>query len=135
MRSTPAISQIPRAVTAALCSILPLSFGCVGPRVDSHQDADRAQVRADLTLLQDALDKFAQLNAGRYPDSLEVLVIPDQTGARYIDRVELPRDPWQRDYVYVTSNRPTVKTLGRDGVEGGQGPDADLDLAALTTEP
>lgn len=135
MRSTSAICQIPLAVTVALCSILPLSFGCVGLRDDPRQHDDRAQVRADLTLLQDALDKFVLLNAGRSPDSLEVLVKPDQTGARFIDRVELPRDPWQRDYVYVASPRPTVKTLGRDGAEGGRGPDADLDLAALTTEP
>lgn len=135
MISKPATRRNALAVTAALCSILPLSFSCVGLREDPRQRADRAQVRADLTLLQDALDEFARLNGGRYPEFLEMLVVPDQNGARFIDRVELPRDPWQQAYVYVPSPSPTVKTLGRDGVEGGTGPDADLDLAALTTEP
>ena len=85
--------------------------------------------------MQDALDHFAQLNAGRYPDTLEPLVTRDQNGARYIDRDELPRDPWQREYVYVTSPKPSLKTLGRDGAEGGEGPDEDLDLATLRSEP
>lgn len=135
MRSTTAFSRTALAVTAVLGSLLPLSVGCAGPRDDPRERATRDQIRADLTLLQDALREFARLNAGHYPEVLEMLVTPDQNGARFIDRAELPRDPWQREYVYVASPTPTLKTLGRDGVEGGQGADADLDLAALTSEP
>ena len=39
----------------------------------------------------------------------------------------MPKDPWNHDYVYMLEGgKPTLKSLGRDGQEGGEGPDADV---------
>jgi general secretion pathway protein G len=45
----------------------------------------------------------------------------------YLDRV--PVDPWGRPFVYVllAADRFVLTSLGRDGVEGGDGYDRDLD--------
>ena len=45
----------------------------------------------------------------------------------YLDRV--PVDPWNREYIYLqpgTRGAFDIYTLGRDGQEGGEGPDADI---------
>ena len=36
-------------------------------------------------------------------------------------------DPWKREYVYILeSGKPVIISYGRDGVPGGEGPDADI---------
>ncbi len=46
-----------------------------------------------------ALDRFAANNEGRYPASLEVLVLLDENGASYLERSDLV-DPWGDAYLY-----------------------------------
>lgn len=46
-----------------------------------------------------ALDRFAANNGGRYPESLEVLVVLDENGASYLQREDLV-DPWGDAYLY-----------------------------------
>ncbi|MBK7643712.1 MAG: type II secretion system protein GspG [Planctomycetes bacterium] len=52
------------------------------------------------------------------------------------DRVLL--DPWKRPYVYVEPTPehplPRVLSLGADGMEGGEGEDADIDSDQLSKE-
>jgi hypothetical protein len=91
----------------------------------------RARVVADLTAIHTALDHFATNNAGQYPDTLEKLVLPDMNGHRYLPQKDLPRDPWNRLYVYDSSAPANVKTLGADGRPGGTGDDADVDYASI----
>jgi general secretion pathway protein G len=39
----------------------------------------------------------------------------------------IPPDPWDNDYIYEGDGKSfTIKSLGADGVEGGEGYDADL---------
>lgn len=40
---------------------------------------------------------------------------------------KMPQDAWNHDYVYVLERgRPILTSYGRDGVPGGEGPDADI---------
>lgn len=74
---------------------------------------------------------------GKYPDpslGLEALVSPPGTDdgkniSSFIDRDSI-LDQWKRPYHYeVTDNGFKVMTLGADGVIGGEGINADIDLA------
>ena len=69
---------------------------------------------------------------GSWPPSLTDLIDPHSK-----DGVELPgvdeirKDPWGHDYLYeLTEKGPVLRSLGRDGMEGGEGEDADLTIPA-----
>jgi general secretion pathway protein G len=89
----------------------------------------------DIFALCCALDDYATRNDGRYPEALEELVTPDENGRSSLGRRRLPIDRWGRKYGYappVLGGRwPKVYTLGRDGLVGGEGEDADFDSFML----
>ena len=58
------------------------------------------RVAEDFVAIFSALDAFAQRNGGRYPDSLQILAIPDQNGNSYLDSRHLI-DPWGDAYLYT----------------------------------
>lgn len=82
------------------------------------------KARVDITSLVNALNEFAIRNAGQYPDSLEVLVIPDENGYRYLQTQRIPRDPWNGEYHYepppadASALGPHVWSHGMDGRPG-----------------
>jgi len=103
----------------------------VAPRVlDGFGRTQRDRTQRDLDAIESALEQFARLNAGRYPDSLEPLVTPDANGQTFLEEQRLPRDAWGRVYHYERPGsagaRPRLYTLGRDGTPGGAGEDADF---------
>lgn len=118
--------------------IMGLMLGVVGPMVfDKVGDAQIGRIKGDFATMKTALQSY-RLDNYNYPTTeqgLEALVsktdidpvprkFPDEG---YIEK--LPKDPWQRPYVYIapSDEHPfDVYTLGRDGVEGGEGEDADL---------
>lgn len=72
---------------------------------------------------------------GRFPSQCEGLAVlvaaPAAAGAGwrgpYLDSAKGLTDPWGRAYVYAQSEAlPVVRSLGRDGAQGGSGEDADL---------
>lgn len=94
----------------------------------------RAQVTtasADVNTLSSALDEFAINNANQYPDSMEILVMPDTNGMTYLKQRKLPLDPWRNPYVYEAPHtgqpRPRVISYGKDGAPGGEGTGLDID--------
>ena len=91
----------------------------------------RAQAFLDIAIIHQALDNYAMSHGGHYPDALEALVTPDENGMRYLRNTRVPRDPWNREYVYERGSSPNVKSLGRDGLPGGGGDDADVDYRAM----
>lgn len=113
--------------------IIGLLAGLVVPNV--MQRFTFAQVKkaeADITAIASALEEYAIMNQGRYPDSLEQLIEPDtETGEKFLDRETLPKDPWGNEYIYYAPDSASpdalVKSLGADGAEGGDGKDSDLD--------
>lgn len=101
---------------------------------------DRARVekaRADIETIDQALELY-KLHNFNYPtttDGLNALLAPPasltdpsryQKGG-YIKK--LPKDPWGRDYLYAAPGQHgayDIYTLGADGKQGGEGPDADI---------
>lgn len=116
--------------------ILGILAALIAPNVISRIDeAQETKVRQDIRAIESALKLF-RLDRFKYPSSeegLEALVTPpaDSTvswpAGGYLDRI--PKDPWDRAYLYRqpgNNGEFDVYTLGRDGVEGGEGVDADV---------
>ncbi len=87
--------------------------------------AARADIEANLSV---ALDMY-ELDVGQYPTTNEglkaLLVKPSGAGGwdgPYLKKKALPRDPWQREYVYVApgvqnTESYDLSSLGSDGVQ------------------
>jgi general secretion pathway protein G len=121
------------AVVAVLASLVsPMVFRNVG-------DAKATAARAQVEIFALALDAY-RLDNDRYPSTQTGLaalrIQPDSTEARrwrgpYL-RKEIPVDPWGRPYLYqspgiVNPLSYDLVSLGRDGVEGGEDEDADVE--------
>jgi general secretion pathway protein G len=121
--------------------ILGLLATIIVPRLVGRSDeARRVKVIADLKSIAQALDLY-RLDAGLYPTTQQGLAAlverPSAPPAParwnpngYLDRV--PSDPWGHPYVYFRSDDEhyQLKSLGADGVEGGEGVFADVDSHA-----
>ena len=118
--------------------IIGLLVAIVAPNVLGNQDqAMQQKVRADLSTLEQALDLYRLENL-RYPTTeqgLRALIEKPTTeplprawrADGYIRR--MPKDPWGAAYQYRAPGqhgRFDVYSLGADGVEGGEGTDADI---------
>jgi general secretion pathway protein G len=97
--------------------------------------ASRGKCRLDIIAIRDACTEYAIANGGKFPPSLQSLLIPDVNGRKYLDTTSTPKDPWGRPYLYDPPGpgrpRPIIQSLGRDGQLGGEGDDADLDSESL----
>ncbi len=100
---------------------------------------DRAKItkaKADIAELKTALERY-YLDNGSYPTTeqgLQALVTRPTTGpipAQYENGGyvrQIPTDPWGHPYFYQSDgNSYVLKSLGADGVEGGDGVNADID--------
>ena len=110
-------------------------FNVLGARTDAQMKTARANIAA----LSNALEQYS-LDMYDYPseaDGLEALVEKPESATDsatyrpggYINK--LPADPWGRAFVYVrpaekSSRAYDLYSLGSDGQEGGEGPDADI---------
>jgi len=120
--------------------VLGILAALVAPNVFRHvSSAKEAAARSQIELLGAALDGY-RLDNDRYPagqQGLEALRREPLSDPRprnwrgpYV-RKEVPLDPWGRAYVYRSPGvaNPWAYDLlsyGRDGVEGGEGEDADI---------
>ena len=97
--------------------------------------AKRVKAQADISQLKSALDRY-YLDAGSYPTTeqgLAALIAAPSTGndpadwsGPYIEKI--PPDPWGHQYIYQSDgNQYLLKSFGADGVEGGEGKNADID--------
>lgn len=87
-----------------------------------------AKVKADIMTLDTAVTNY-QLRNGRAPDSLELLVEPDENGHQFLNRAGLPKDPWGNDYLYeppVGQDEHLILSYGADGQPGGEGAATDI---------
>jgi general secretion pathway protein G len=99
--------------------------------------AKRVKAQADISQIKSALDRY-YLDAGSYPTTEQGLAAlisapgstdnndPTDWGGPYIERI--PVDPWGHSYFYQSDgNEYILKSFGADGVEGGEGKNADID--------
>lgn len=118
--------------------ILGLLAALVVPKlVGRTEEAKKTQSRIQIKNLQQALELF-KLDNGFYPatdQGLEALVRAPEGGRTpknyrkggYIERV--PKDPWGNPYVYASPGLHgdiDISSYGADGVQGGDGEDADI---------
>lgn len=118
-------------------SIIALLAAVVGPRVVSYLSrAKSTTAELQLDNLKQAIELF-YVDVGRYPseqEGLQVLLTRpgnEQSWAGpYLEAATGVVDPWGRDFVYQSpgpEGRPfLLKSLGRDGTEGGNDEDADI---------
>ena len=113
-------------------------MGVVGPAlIDNIKKGELARVKADFTNIKTALQTY-EMNNYAMPTTeqgLEALVnktdiepLPKAWPKRgYLENI--PKDPWGRAYIYFNDGDDfELYTLGRDGQEGGDGPDKDLHI-------
>ena len=121
--------------------ILGLLITLVAPRILGRTDeARQTKAAADIKSIEQALSLY-KLDNGSFPiteQGLQALVAPPTNGppARrwnadgYLDKV--PLDPWGQPYIFQSDgSRYVVMSFGADGVEGGDGKNADIDSRNL----
>lgn len=118
-------------------AIIGLIVALVGPKF--FEQFDKAKVTTATTqakALKQALEVM-NLDIGRFPteqEGLHLLVQAGGDGAQgwqgpYLSSADLPKDPWQKDYLYIApaeGQDPKVASLGKDNKEGGSGVNADI---------
>jgi general secretion pathway protein G len=131
MASRPAINLNWRVAAAcAVTAVTVLVASCV-----IHQPPPKKHTATlHITEFSNALRLFYE-DFGRYPTSregLEALLQNPGIGSwkgPYLNRATIPKDPWNRDYVYRSPGQHgqyDLLSLGEDGREGGVGEGADV---------
>jgi general secretion pathway protein G len=116
-------------------SILALLVSLVGPALFKFlSPAKRSVAKAQIEEFSSALDAFSVDN-GRYPansEGLEALRTKppslNKWNGPYLKK-EIPVDSWGNNYVYRSPGRNggyEIVSYGTDGVEGGDGENADI---------
>ena len=90
-----------------------------------------ARCKNDLRAICAAMNAYAAVHGGAYPNSLEPLVALDATGRNLLGCEAVPIDSWGREYLYHpaapdVAHGPTVETRGQDGTPGGRGLNRDI---------
>lgn len=109
------LSAVSIAITLVLIGIVWMQL----PTAADHLAALRQRIDTELQTLGEVAEQH-RATRGAYPDPA--------IWRRFAARAD-PRffDPWARPYVYQPSgDGVTLRTLGRDGVEGGSGEDTDI---------
>jgi general secretion pathway protein G len=114
--------------------IIGLLAALVGPKLfPKLGKGKQAAAKAQIELLGQALDQF-RLDVGRYPttqEGLNALVSNpgiDRWDGPYLKK-DVPKDPWDRPYHYLSPGEHGEYDLfsyGRDGSPGGEGEDKDI---------
>ncbi len=104
--------------------ILGILAAVIVPNImDKPGEARITKAKADIRAIESALNIY-RLDKHNYPTTDEGLAI---LAGKYLPR--LPIDPWDHPYLYLfpgVHSEIDIYTLGRDGVEGGDGEDADI---------
>lgn len=127
--------------------ILGLLAAIVMPRIVGETDKARyGAAQAQMRILEDALKRY-KLDNGVFPTTeqgLEALVRKPSVGiiprnwpeGGYLDKQEVPLDPWGNRYVYISPGQFSpdfdLKSFGADGLEGGDGYNADIESWRLS---
>ena len=117
-------------------TIMALVAALAGPRLIGYLGRAKSETaNLQIQQVQNALQLF-YIDLGRYPSDAEGLrlLIESPSGEAdwrgpYLDADSAIIDPWDRPYLYESSNEttvPQVSSYGRDGREGGTGEDADI---------
>lgn len=111
--------------------------------IDRLNEGQIQTAKIQIRSLAERLKEYRR-DCGMYPTTeqgLDALIEKPTGGERecrkyapggYIENGKIPKDPWEFDYEYTSDGRTiTIKSFGNDGVEGGEGVDADISSADL----
>lgn len=122
----------------AVVAILGILAAVVAPRIFNQPGKARmAKAKTEISGIQSALQMY-KLDNFNFPTTDQGLMAlverpngepeaPAWQEGGYLPK--LPKDPWGRDYLYVSPGENSdvdIYSLGRDGQEGGEGEDADI---------
>lgn len=120
--------------------ILGILAGLIVPRIMGRPDeARRAKARIQIESLETAL-KLYKLDNGNYPTTeqgLQALVEPPSVGTPlknwrqggYLEKGKVPKDPWDRDFIYISPGVHgdyDLSSRGADGEPEGEGKNKDI---------
>ncbi len=116
--------------------ILGILAALIAPNVIGRIDEARVTAaRNDIRTIESALQLYRMDNF-RYPsteEGIDALVNkPDDPDIKWPEggySQRLPQDPWNRPYLYLqpgNNGEYDIYTFGRDGEQGGEGPDGDI---------
>ena len=98
-------------------------------------DARITKARNDIQALESALELY-KLDNYTYPTTdqgLDALInqpaddtAPNWKAGGYVKKLQ--KDPWQREYQYSNDDVLNIYSLGADGIEGGEGANADISI-------
>jgi general secretion pathway protein G len=116
-------------------AIIAMLAALVAPSImGAFGGSQRKVALSQMSSLATALDSY-RLDVGRYPRELSGLLEDDDAGrdvwnGPYLQRTDvIPKDPWSNDYVYtLAGDEFELLSYGADGVKGGDGDDADIEL-------
>ncbi|MEM7692212.1 MAG: type II secretion system major pseudopilin GspG [Pseudomonadota bacterium] len=117
-------------------AILGLLMGLVGPQVlNSLGGAKTKTALIQIRDLEQALEMY-KLDVGRFPNNEQGLtaLVGNPGGVSgwngpYLKKGKLPKDPWDRDYIYKypgDQGELDVYSYGQNGQPGGDGEDSDV---------
>ncbi len=94
-------------------------------RKQALRESRVAKARMDETSIHVGVGMFRVLR-GRFPSSLDELRTPQKDFEEGL--LDVGNDPWGRPYEYSPGPGPgfTIRSLGADGLKGGQGEDEDI---------
>lgn len=111
----------------------------VGKFYDNLTEGQINSAKIQMSNLEGRLKEFRR-KCGFYPTSeqgLEALVTKPSGGREckdypvngFIDGEQVPKDPWNNDFIYESDGKTVnIISYGNDGEEGGEGSDADISL-------
>ncbi|MGV7931230.1 MAG: type II secretion system major pseudopilin GspG [Spirochaetota bacterium] len=138
MKGNGGFTLIELMIVIAIIGILSI---IVVPRfMDLPQKARVTATKIQIGSLETALKQY-NLDNGVYPTTEQGLIalvqkptsepIPNNYNeSGYLDKKEVPKDPWGRDYIYRSpgdqGNDYEIMSLGADGRDGGEGVNGDI---------
>ncbi|KTC65848.1 type II secretory pathway protein LspG (plasmid) [Legionella adelaidensis] len=133
MRMSKGFSLIEIMVVVVILGIL---ASIVVPKIMGRPDEARAvKAKQDILSIQNALDLY-KLDNGNYPTTDQgLLALVEKPASSPVPRdwkqylKSLPKDPWDRDYLYLNPGQHgeiDIFTLGADGKPGGSGINAEI---------
>ena len=120
--------------------ILGVLASLIAPRLLGRTDeAKIVKAEVDISAIETGL-KLYRLDNGRYPTTeqgLMALVAQPSTEplptkwpqGGYLEREQIPKDPWDREFLYLSPGvhgEYDILSYGADGAPGGEGMDADI---------
>jgi general secretion pathway protein G len=106
--------------------------------LDRFAVAQRKKAEIDIAALDSAITQYTIDNNGRQPDTLEILVTPDENNRTFLKGyTSVPLDPWGHPYQYdppSAGREYRIYSFGKDGLPGGDGDDADIDTVTIKNQ-